>query len=442
MKKKSKQTAVIMSAAMFFGVLANPASSTQAAKKTMLKSKSMTLNVNQSRSVILKNKVAGATYTFKSKNSKIAVVTKKGKVTGKKQGTTTITVNQKKNKRLKLVGKVKVKVRKAENQAKVSPDVTTSPIPAVSSTAAPTVAATGAPVGTNTPDATKAPERTHITGDKELKELLHNIFKANQPEAIFKNHTSVSYSYRYADGTYRNHYSTGESDYYDENGYAEYRTNDRIFYYMYMDGIGKENPDLSYMVDVSKNYSPIWDWYAKDNEKEFYDEEYDKITDCYIEDGRVYVFICLDEETSEYFVKEIFGREYTGQKVLCKIVADAKTYELYWDGEYIEGDEDIKNAVYYELRYDEPEPKQSCYMRAFFKRPAEKYMTVTYVGIHSDGTKVTKSVKVPANSEVKPWAPDIPDFKIYNDEECTIPQTEHWDRNSDIILYIASEKHS
>lgn len=71
------------------------------------------------------NKKANKGLTFKSKNKKIATVNKKGEITGKKVGTTKITVTSKKNKKKKDTIKVKVvksavtKVSLSESQASI-----------------------------------------------------------------------------------------------------------------------------------------------------------------------------------------------------------------------------------------------------------------------------------------------------------------------------------
>lgn len=73
----------------------NDTPSAQAAKKATLKTKKINVMVGKTKKITIK-KVKKCSYLFKSKNKKIATVTKKGVVKGKKAGKTTIIVKQKK----------------------------------------------------------------------------------------------------------------------------------------------------------------------------------------------------------------------------------------------------------------------------------------------------------------------------------------------------------
>ena len=87
----------------------NDTPSAQAAKKATLKTKKINVMVGKTKKITIK-KVKKCSYLFKSKNKKIATVTKKGVVKGKKAGKTTIIVKQKSNKTVKTLGTVKVTV--------------------------------------------------------------------------------------------------------------------------------------------------------------------------------------------------------------------------------------------------------------------------------------------------------------------------------------------
>ena len=86
------------------------APSAQAAKKAKLKTKNIKIVVGQKKKITFKKKIKKAKFSYKSKDKKIATVTKKGKITGKKAGKTTIYVKQKIGKKYKKVGNVKVTV--------------------------------------------------------------------------------------------------------------------------------------------------------------------------------------------------------------------------------------------------------------------------------------------------------------------------------------------
>ncbi len=116
-----------------------------AKKKVKLNKKSVTITQGKSVTLKVKNKKKKAKVTWKSKNKKIAKVNKKGKVTGKKVGKTTIiaTVKQGK-KKTKLACKVTVKKRENKNVPTATPkfmgilNPTKEPVPTISATPVPT----------------------------------------------------------------------------------------------------------------------------------------------------------------------------------------------------------------------------------------------------------------------------------------------------------------
>lgn len=86
------------------------APSAQAAKKAKLKTKNIKIVVGQKKKITFKKKIKKAKFSYNSKDKEIATVTKKGKITGKKAGKTTIYVKQKIGKKYKKIGNVKVTV--------------------------------------------------------------------------------------------------------------------------------------------------------------------------------------------------------------------------------------------------------------------------------------------------------------------------------------------
>lgn len=155
--KWGKRMAVVMAIALT--VASVPGADAQAAKKAKLSTKKLTVKVGKKKTIKIKNKVKKAKYTFKVKKASIAKVSKKGVVTGKKAGSTTVTVKEKKGKKTRKVGTVKVTVTKT-----TSKKTTTTPTLAPSATAAPTTAATATPTapaqGGGASDPTKAPDPT------------------------------------------------------------------------------------------------------------------------------------------------------------------------------------------------------------------------------------------------------------------------------------------
>lgn len=129
MKKLSKQLmAGVLSLAMVLTAGALPGQTASAAgKKMKLTSKSVTVKVGKSKTVKVKNAPKKAKLSWSSKNTKIAKVTKKGKITGVKKGSTKVICkvtykqnNKKKTNKLT----VKVTVKKASAGSTASPSAT------------------------------------------------------------------------------------------------------------------------------------------------------------------------------------------------------------------------------------------------------------------------------------------------------------------------------
>ncbi len=107
--RKGRFAAMGIAAAMVLTTVI-PAGTLQAAAKPKLATKKISVRVKKSKTIRIKKK-NGFKISFKAKNKQIAVVSAKGKVTGKKKGTTKVTVYYKKGKvAKKKLGTVKVEV--------------------------------------------------------------------------------------------------------------------------------------------------------------------------------------------------------------------------------------------------------------------------------------------------------------------------------------------
>lgn len=140
-----KLISLLLVLAMICAVVTMPesASTSLAAKKATLKTKKITINVGQKKTIKLKNKKKGAKYSFKVKKKSVATVSSKGVVTAKKAGTTKVTVKEKIKKKSRTVGNVSIVVKKANK-----PAVTPTPAPQVPTTTPPVATATPAPTAT------------------------------------------------------------------------------------------------------------------------------------------------------------------------------------------------------------------------------------------------------------------------------------------------------
>lgn len=160
MKNYKKLLSLVLTAAIVLTAGAFTSLSAEAAsKKLKVSAKKITVNVKSSKKVTVKNKPKGAKVTWSVANKKIATV-KKGKITGKKAGSTKVTckVTYKKNSK-KKTSKFTIKVT-------VKKKVATSATKAPAATTVPTVAPTAAPpVVTPVPTTTPAHKGSLITWD-------------------------------------------------------------------------------------------------------------------------------------------------------------------------------------------------------------------------------------------------------------------------------------
>ena len=113
--KLRKAMAVALTGALVLTTFATGTTS-EAAKKTKLKTKKVSIFVKGKKKISITGKKAKHKYTFTSKKKKIAKVSKKGVITGVKAGKTTITVKdtwkQKGKKKSKKLGTINVTVKK------------------------------------------------------------------------------------------------------------------------------------------------------------------------------------------------------------------------------------------------------------------------------------------------------------------------------------------
>ncbi len=157
--KLRKAMAVALAGALVLTTFATGTTS-EAAKKTKLKTKKVSIFVKGKKKISITGKKAKHKYTFTSKKKKIAKVSKKGVITGVKAGKTTITVKdtwkQKGKKKTKKLGTIKVTVKKkATPKPKVTAQVPQPPVTQVP--APPTQDPGDGGSQTTPPDATQTP---------------------------------------------------------------------------------------------------------------------------------------------------------------------------------------------------------------------------------------------------------------------------------------------
>ncbi|MCH5251473.1 MAG: endo-1,4-beta-xylanase [Lachnospiraceae bacterium] len=145
MKKKKRLGALCLIAAMIISLCGQGEITSAAKKKPALSKKKLTLKVGQSKKLSVKNAGKKVKKKWKSKNKKIATVSKKGKVKAKKAGKTYVTCKFK-YKGKKYTKKCKVTVKKKNPVVTKAPTKTTNP-------------------GTLKPNQTTPPARTNSPSD-------------------------------------------------------------------------------------------------------------------------------------------------------------------------------------------------------------------------------------------------------------------------------------
>lgn len=177
MLKKAVKSGVCLLLAAGLVCTGSLSGTTQAAKKATLKTKKVTMNVGEKKSIVIKNKNKKASYSFVSSAKAKAAVTKKGVIKAKKTGKATITVKEKYKKKTRKLGNVKVTV-KAKGIASPQPTVsatvpqatigtqqTAAPTPGGSDNHTPVPAATDTPAPTDEPGPVMEPISKYLEDD-------------------------------------------------------------------------------------------------------------------------------------------------------------------------------------------------------------------------------------------------------------------------------------
>lgn len=135
----------------------------QAAKKTKLKTKKITMKVGQTKKVVINGKKKKAVYRFVSSSKAKASVSKSGVVTAKKAGKVTITVKETYKKKTKKLGKTVVTIKKKDDEKKTLPTVVPTATPVVTPAPQPS----SQPQNTEGPKQTEEPKQTEAPLETE-----------------------------------------------------------------------------------------------------------------------------------------------------------------------------------------------------------------------------------------------------------------------------------
>ncbi len=185
----SKQLSIFLSLSLVFAMGGDRAEAASA-RKASLKTKSFRISAGQKKKITIKKKKKGAKYTFQTSSKKVATVSKKGVVTGKKVGKAKITVKGKykisKKKKTRKVGvvKVTVKAKKVTTDEKL-PSASSTPTEPIQ-----TEKPTATPTSTATMTATPLPD-----GDVYTKELFCVTVNDTKKETVNGNTCNVEMQY-------------------------------------------------------------------------------------------------------------------------------------------------------------------------------------------------------------------------------------------------------
>lgn len=281
---------------------------------------------------------------------------------------------------------------------------------------------------------TKAPDSTKAPDEAEVNDLNHKLYEANQLDAIYGRHESVSYTFTYPEDHARDGYvwENADSAYWEwVAGSAEY-SRDRVYYEMDYDAETDEMITRCGF-NCDPEYNPFYCFFEM-SEEEFLDkEQHDHFTEIRHENGVIRTAARFDETVSREWIEDIWGLEYNGQYVRSESVINEDNYEFISNSLImVEDDKDAFSFVT-TVEYDVPEPVASRNLRAAYERKSENMMNLNFVADPGTDHEITRKVTVPINSDVSIKAGDVP-FAFFNDPDCET--LKHWDRISDNSYYI------
>ena len=274
--------------------------------------------------------------------------------------------------------------------------------------------------------------------ESEIDAYMDKIFAANQREAVFKNHESLTVALDIGidAGEYKADYNWFLKDvtYYSAPAFEELSFSD-VRYEMV--GIGSDyQPVSTYCLDMIEGGYQYWP--TPTDKNKWYDTEHEKPTEVYIQDGKLIYNSVYDEEgSSNYFSVILPQVEYTGGKVLWHSVHDAETFELLETSSSLEKDGETIPLISEIYTYDSGSTPICVHVvTGAFERYSPNMMTVTATAHPGTDKEITKSINIPVNSMVQFYTPDMTNPEYFTDPECTKPYSEEWDMMSDLTVYI------
>lgn len=275
-------------------------------------------------------------------------------------------------------------------------------------------------------------ETTWNLDEQAIAELNHNLYEANQLEAIFSRHTSMTVSFYHPYKSVMNEalWETAEACFRAWEGKSAQYEKDNIVYNI---DWNEETGDasLSCMHDYDE---PYFYCFVGDSEENYYNPEHDHVSAPFDENGLLYLTSEYDETLARK-VMENEGLEYAGQTVMSQLIVDVETYDFVAFCQYTV--EDGKETVIYaaDISYDAPEPLACRILRSAFEHESRNMMNVTYVYDQGTDHETSRTLTLPVNTDCRISVNSVP-YVYFYDPDCTTLFS--WDRMSDHTFYIVT----
>lgn len=183
---------ITLAASLVTGTITSCIAPSAAAGKARLATKKLIVNTGSKVSIVIRNKNKKAKYTYSSSKPRFAAVSKKGIITGRRAGSSKVTVKERYNRKTRKLGVIIVTVKNKRNNINTaaSPEVTT-----IVSTFAPAAAPAGS-MATTAPSQTPAPTADAATASPLPTRTPLVLDDTSTPSDFMTKKDSVDYGSR------------------------------------------------------------------------------------------------------------------------------------------------------------------------------------------------------------------------------------------------------
>ena len=260
-------------------------------------------------------------------------------------------------------------------------------------------------------------------------------------DSLLSRHTSVSQNLWFFEG--------GSM----KSGGSVYFTKDMVYIegidYSVMADAGKSyrvswgegtDPEKMYVVDLTPDMEEYNTFkYMASSDASDYDD--DKVVSFEVTNSMMIITVKCGPESAESIKSgDESGLINDDSEIMSVYTVVAATYDLISSSVYVINDGVPTEVIRNELSYDQPEPLSCTAFRNLFEYTGEQKATVTFVADPDTDHEVTASVTVPLYSTVHFNAGKGIENKLYDDRECTIPHDKKWDKKSDTVIYVRTNR--